>query len=122
MSTDFAFTLPHQPGAGRRVLAAFGQAGVNIIGACAMGQGGSAMVHLAVDDPTPARQALEDVGVTVESEQEVLTTTLQDRPGEGGEILGRLADAGVNVEFMYLATNNRLILGVDNIEKARGAL
>jgi hypothetical protein len=52
----------------------------------------------------------------------VLLTTVQDRPGEGAKLLRRIADAGVNVEFLYLATNNRIVFGVDDIQRARGAL
>jgi hypothetical protein len=40
MTTDFTFTLPDQPGTGARVLDALGQAGINVVGACAVPQDG----------------------------------------------------------------------------------
>jgi hypothetical protein len=103
MPTDFTFTLPNQPGTGARVLDALGHAGVNIIGACAVSQDGDSTVHLAVDDAEEAR-------------------TVEDRPGAGARLLRRLGDAGINVDFLYLASNNRLVLGVADVNKALGVL
>jgi hypothetical protein len=122
VTTDFTFGLENRPGTGAQVLDALGRAGVNVEGACATTEGGSATVHLAVEDAASARQALSGAGVTVDAEREVLLTTVQDRPGEGAKLLRRIADAGVNVEFLYLATNNRIVFGVDDIQRARGAL
>jgi hypothetical protein len=34
----------------------------------------------------------------------------------------RLADASVNVRFVYLATETRVVIGVDNISQARQVL
>ena len=45
--------------------------------------------------------------------------SIEDRPGALGEFTRRLADEDINVEQAYLATNNRLVLAVDDIERAR---
>ena len=34
----------------------------------------------------------------------------------------RIADANVNVNLTYVATNNRLVVGADNIQKVKEAL
>ena len=47
---------------------------------------------------------------------------MPDRPGELSMILRRLADAGVNVRFAYLATETRVVIGAENISRARQAL
>jgi hypothetical protein len=122
MPTDFTFTLPNQPGTGARVLDALGHAGVNIIGACAVSQDGDSTVHLAVDDAEEARTALQAAGVQISSEREVAITAVEDRPGAGARLLRRLGDAGINVDFLYLASNNRLVLGVADVNKALGVL
>jgi hypothetical protein len=44
---------------------------------------------------------------------------LQDRPGELAGITRRLAAAGVNLQVLYLATDTRVVLLVDDPEKAR---
>jgi hypothetical protein len=39
-----------------------------------------------------------------------------------GALTRRLANAGVNVDLLYLATNTRAVIGVDDLDGARGAL
>ena len=44
------------------------------------------------------------------------------KPGSGGKIARKIGDAGVNIDLIYFAEHNKLVLGVDNMEKARAAL
>jgi hypothetical protein len=50
----------------------------------------------------------------------VLVIEAQDRPGAAAGILRKVADAGVNVRFSYVAANTRLVIGADNVQKAAG--
>jgi len=52
------------------------------------------------------------------SVREVLVIDINDQPGELGKISQKMANAEVNIDFLYLATGNRLVLGVDDPEKA----
>ena len=61
-------------------------------------------------------------GYTIEDELEVLIMPMPDRPGELSMITQRLADASVNVRFIYLATETRVVIGVDDITAARQVL
>ena len=45
---------------------------------------------------------------------------LEDVPGSAGAALRRIADAGANLQLVYMATGTRLVLGVDDLEAARG--
>jgi len=65
---------------------------------------------------------LEEAGIEVGDEREVLVLEMENRPGEGGEIMRRIADAGVNIDLSYFATNNRWVIGVDDLDKARAAV
>ena len=47
---------------------------------------------------------------------------LEDVPGSAGAALRRIADAGANLELVYIAAGTRLVLGVDDLEAARSAL
>jgi len=47
---------------------------------------------------------------------------IKDAPGELGKVAQKMANAEVNIDFFYLATGNRLVLGVDDPEKAIVAL
>src|ERR1700738_2290452 len=80
------------------------------------------LVHVLARDPSAARSALRAGGYTIEGELEVLVLPMTDRPGELSMIMQRLADASVNLRFIYLATDTRVVIGVDDITRARAAL
>ncbi len=42
---------------------------------------------------------------------------MEDRPGVAAGIFRRIADAGVNVNFTYVATNNRIVVGANDLQK-----
>jgi hypothetical protein len=78
------------------------------------------VVHVLARDPGAAWSALRAGGYTIDGELEVVAMT--DRPGEPSMIVQRLADASVNLRFIYLATDTRLVIGADDITRARAAL
>jgi hypothetical protein len=80
------------------------------------------VVHVLARDPTSARSALRAGGYTIEGELEVLVLPMSDRPGELSMVMQRLAEAGVNLRFVYLATETRVVVGVDDISRARAAV
>jgi hypothetical protein len=100
-----------------------GKAGVNIAGLCAVTSGGGhAEVHILVQDATPAFEALQNAGIKIVDEQEVIVLDVQDRPGALGEVVHKLGAAKINVETAYLATNTRLVLGANSLADAKAAL
>jgi hypothetical protein len=64
------------------------------------------------------RSVLESNGFEVETERPVLLVDIIDRPGELGGIARRLADAGLNIDLLYLTAGMDLVIGVDSIEQA----
>jgi hypothetical protein len=123
MATDLTLYLDDQPGELARVGDVLGKAGANIIGLCAVTSGGGrAEVHILVDDPTPAFEALESAAIVIVAEEEVIVLDIEDRPGALGEVAHKLGDAGINVTTAYLATNTRLVLAADNLAEAKSAL
>jgi len=58
----------------------------------------------------------------VTAERQVLLLDIEDHPGELGKIARRIADDGVNIDIWYLSASNQLVLGVDDIDKARAAI
>jgi hypothetical protein len=121
MATDLAVELADRPGTLAALGEALGKAGVNIDGICGVPAGGKAVVHILVEDASAARTALQQAGLSVVSEQDVLVLTLQDRPGSLGAAARRIAEAGVNVTLVYLATGTRLVVGATDLAKARTA-
>jgi hypothetical protein len=124
MATDLTLYLDDQPGELARLGELLGQAGVNIEGYCSVRSGGGkAELHILVEDLESAFTALAEARVQVANEQEVaVVPVLQDRPGVIGEVGRALGDAGVNITLAYLATNTRLVLGVDDMGRAQEAL
>ena len=121
MARDLTVLLEDRPGTLADMSEALGDAGINIEGICGVPQQGKGVIHILVEDAAGARQALEVKGMNVSAEREVLIMEVEDRPGALGKISRSLANAGVNIEFIYAATNTRLVVAVDDLEKARGA-
>lgn len=109
-----------RPGVAADIGQVLGSAGVNIEGAFGSGRYGE--VHVLVEDAETARPALEDAGYEVAEEREVLVVQLEDRPGAWGEAARKLADAGVNIDWHYLATGTRMVVAVDDLSRARNAV
>ena len=122
MATDLTFALQDRPGTLADLAEALGNAGVNIDGIAGFAVAGEGLGHLLVEDASAATKALADAGIEVRGESEVLVVDVPDRPGALGEMARKIADAGVNITFGYLATNTRLVLGVDDIGRARSAI
>jgi hypothetical protein len=122
MATDLSVSLPDQPGGLAKAAKALGAAGINIEGLAGLGGGGTGHIHLLVEDAAAARSALEGAGVTVEGEREAVVVDVQDRPGELGELAGKIADAGVNLAACYAATRSRIVFSADDAAALRAAL
>jgi len=119
MAADLTVILANRPGTLASVGEALGMAGVNIDGLCGFPCEGKGVLHIVVEDPDSARRALEGTGHEVRNQRDVLVLDIEDRPGAFGEMTRKYADRGVNIDLSYLATRTRLVIGVDDFEKAR---
>jgi hypothetical protein len=120
---DLTVSLEDRPGTLADLGEATGRAGINIEGMCATSAGARAEVHVLVDDGSAAREALGSAGIEVDAEREVLVIDVEDRPGTMGEVARKVADAGVNIGLAYSTFGGvRLVLGVDDLDRARSAL
>ena len=122
---DLTVVLKNQPGMLADMGAALGKMGINMEGLCGFPLKNETFVHILVEDETTTRWALEEAGFEVRAIREVLVVDLGQgvgKPGTGGKMARKIGDAGVNIDLIYFAENNRVVLGVDNLEKARAAL
>jgi hypothetical protein len=122
MATDLTVILEDRPGTVATMGEALGKAGINMAGCCGIPCEGQGVFHVLVDDASAARRALQGAGIEVRGERQVLVLTGDNRPGWLGEVARRIANAGVNIELVYVAMNNQVIIGVDNLDKARAAV
>lgn len=122
MAQDLTVTLEDRPGTLADMGEVLGKAGINIDGWCGIPCEGRGVIHILVEDSAGARRALEASGIKDAKARDVLVLEVEDRPGAFGDIARKISNAGVNIDFGYLATRTRLVLGVTDIEKARAAL
>ena len=122
MPTDLTVVLEDRPGTLADLGEALGKAGVNIDGMCGFPSGGMGVIHILVSDGMAARRVLENAGIMVSDEREVLLHDAEDRPGMLGEVARKLANAGVNLDLIYKASQTRLVIGIDDLERAQAAL
>src|SRR5881394_4577790 len=101
-STQLAVFLANRPGALARVCEALAKAGVNIHALATSDTVDHTVVRMVVSDPTKALMLLGEAGVLA-LETEVLMIETANEPGMLAQIAERLADADVNIEYVYLA-------------------
>jgi hypothetical protein len=112
---DFTIVAPQSKGSLANLAEELGREKINIEGLCAVEQNGSAIFHLLTADKVATTRAITKVGYKVTRETEVIVERIEDRPGMLGKVTRRLADAGINLTTMYLATDTRLVLGCENM-------
>jgi hypothetical protein len=125
MAKDLTVSLEDRPGALADLGEALGNAGVNIEGICGLGVEGRGIIHVLVEDAAAARKALEGAGIKVEGEADPMVAEISgraDKPGELGKMARAIANAGVNIQAMYMATHDRGVIVTTDNEKALKAL
>jgi len=125
MAKDLTVVLQDRPGELARLGQATGEAGVNIEGMCAFTGEGRGIIHILVEDgkASVAHEALEEAGMGVADEREVLVVDDEDRPGSLGELARDLGEANVNIELAYTTFGGvKLVIATDDMESARAAL
>ncbi len=119
---DLTVMLEDRPGELAKLGRATGAAGINIEGMGGDAREGS-VLHLLVEDTRAARDALSGADVEVLDERDALVVEIENRPGTIGEVAGKLAEAGVNVDFVYVTFDGcRVVIGVGDLQEAQAAL
>jgi len=119
---DLMFILPYQAGTLAQLTGALSEAGIDLHGCSGQQFGPEGIIHLLVEDAAGAREAAARAGFVVRSEHDVIVADIEDRPGALAGLLAPLAEAGIDVNLTYLATRSRLVIGVDDVDRARAAM
>lgn len=122
---DIAVVLENSPGSLANLGETLGNMGINIEGMCGVPLKEDSIVHILVKDETTAKWALGDAGFEVRGIREVIVLDISDitgKAGGGGKLARKLGNNRINIDLIYLAENNRIVLGVDDIDKARTIL
>ncbi len=122
---DIAVILENRPGALADLGEILGKNRINMEGLCGIPLNDEAVVHILVEDETVTRYVLESAGFKVSAVREVLVVDIgpiAGKPGSGGKMARKIGNVGVNIDLIYLAERNKMVLGVDDIKRARNAL
>jgi hypothetical protein len=119
---DLVIHLDNRPGALARATEALARAGVNVEGICGYGYADAGAMHFLVLERAAAVTALEDAGFPVVQEREVVVEEVPNEPGVIARYSRRLTAANLNVEAVYLAAGNRLVVVTDDVDRARDAM
>lgn len=117
---DIEVHLPDRPGALAAMSRALGLAGISIEGGGAWVIGRKGIGHFLFADDAPVVDVLAASGIDVVAEREAVLLRLdQARPGQLGEITGRMAAANINILVQYSDHDHQLVLVVDDPTAAR---
>ncbi len=125
--TQVSAFLENRPGRLLYLLNIIAEAGVNLLAHNIVDASDFGIIHLLVDRPSAALEAIRDAGITCSSTA-VLEVSMPDEPGAFvRRVLQPLASAGVNIEYSYLYSapssgEARVVLKVDDIEAGERAL
>src|SRR5687767_7378774 len=122
MAVDLVIDIENTPGALARVAAAISDAGVNIAAATCIGTGDRAELHILVKHAEAARHSLAISHVAVSREREVVVVDVEDRPGVLADLTRKIAKAGVDLDLVYVATQNRVVFGASDLDRLRAAV
>lgn len=122
---DFVITLSHRPGELADVTNALSLQGVNVKSLTAIHVENRALVRIIPDDVEAARTAFRSANVRFE-EKELVTILMENQAGELTNVLAKLADAGVNLDAIYVIGFAddllEMAIAADDVKKAKKAL
>ena len=87
-----------------------------------MGTADNVELHVLVPHAEPARHALALSQLGVSREREVVVVEVEDRPGVLADLTRRVAQAGIDLDLVYVATRNRLVFGAADLDGLKAAL
>ena len=97
---EFNVSLTDRPGELSQVASAVGDEGINILGCVGMGRS-TASVTMVTDDEEATKEVLKSMGRDFEV-NELILTSLPNKPGALAGMTTKLSDAGVNIKSFYI--------------------
>jgi hypothetical protein len=119
---ELTVRLANSPGTLGRVAEVLGGQRINML---AMSLDGNGALRLVVDNPLHAAGSLRDQHYQVE-ERDVLYATMPNEPGSLARVVKMLAEAGINLDYVYASGIDRIpmvavVIGVQDAQRASAA-
>jgi hypothetical protein len=92
--------LENRPGQLRAPCEALAAAGIDLLTMSLADTSQFGILRFIVRDPESARKVLEDAGMVVRATA-VVPVEVENKPGGLAEVLAKIEDAGLGVEYMY---------------------
>jgi hypothetical protein len=101
-----------------------GNHGITMQASCTFPRLEGRIVHVVVteEDADRAYEALQAENFLPLDRREVLLVDFSIRPGELGRIARKIADAGAKLFILYLASDNRAVIGASDLDKVAEVL
>lgn len=114
--------LENRPGALAQLCSELAKRAVNINAIDASEASPTGSVRLVVSQLDTAKRVCEELGLKY-AEERVLAVNIGDRPGSLGRLTRKLAEKGINVEYLYCTVQKGagralIVLSVSDIETA----
>ena len=93
----FYIKAANKPGEGARVLRALQDEGINLLAFSGFPQGHKAQIDFIPEDPVAFQAAAKRAGLKLSVTKSGFLVQGEDRPGAVAEIMGKLANAKINV-------------------------
>lgn len=119
---DLVIEVENEPGALAGVARAISDAGVNISAATCVGPADRAELHILVPHAGATEHSLSLEHLDVTRKREVVVVEIDDSPGALADLSRKVAEAGVNLDLVYVATRNRVVFGSDDLDGLKAAL
>ena len=120
---DVTLMIPQRGGAVPEVWEALAAADINVEAAVSFSREHHRVVHVVVEDAVAQRtqDVFAAAGLLVVDEREVLVVPVEDHPGGLAAVARTAYDANAEVYLLSMATGDRAMLGVVNLEAAKQA-
>jgi len=99
-----SFSMQDKPGLLSEITMRLSKAKVNISAACAYAWDDTAYFDMTTDSNAKAKKALKNLKLEFE-EEEVIVVEMPNKVGELGKVAKAIADAGINIGYMYGTTS-----------------
>ena len=99
----YVAAIPHKAGEGARILTAFKDAGVNLMGCLGYRKTArTAEIIFVLDEKTPGVGAVgKKAAIALGKKQKAFLVSGEDRPGAVAELMCKLAEASINVTSLH---------------------
>ena len=99
-----SFSMKDKPGLLSGITTRLAKAKVNISAICAYAWDDTAYFDMTTDSNSKAKKALKDLKLEFE-EEDVIAAEMPNRVGELDKVAKTIADAGINIGYMYATTS-----------------